>query len=505
MSRVMNFLLITCAVLTTTLSPSYGSVSGSPLECEYWVAPAPVGSDQNPGSFARPWATMEHASEAARDDSCTIWFKDGIYRGFNELERRFETPTTFRAVNDIRAVLEADGPAIEMDGIKNMHFSGFEIRHSGPGADKTLLIMDRRDDIYWSEYISFTNNIIHDSYNNDLFKIHNGVRHLTIRGNIFYNQGDSEEHIDANGITDIIIEDNIFFNDFAGSGRVNSGTTKFYITIKDSNGAEDDQVGSERIMVRRNIFLNWEGGTEAFVNAGNDGKPYYEAKDVTFENNLFIGNSQQLIDTAFSVRGSMNITFTHNTVVGDLPARAYALRSSLTDENLKNRNLLLANNIWSDPTGTMGAGRERDPDDNRFATGDPEDTINLVLHRNLYWNGPRPIPERGLVAPLVADANPVVANPQLPAGPQSLVLPRWNGSAFASGNTTVRQEFERLVDAFGRIPPLSPAAGQADPNYSPSVDILGRPRGASPDLGAFQTDAAAVDLTPRIYLPMLLQ
>ncbi len=435
MSRVMNFLLITCAVLTTTLSPSYGSVSGSPLECEYWVAPAPVGSDQNPGSFARPWATMEHASEAARDDSCTIWFKDGIYRGFNELERRFETPTTFRAVNDFRAVLEADGPAIEMDGIKNMHFSGFEIRHSGPGADKTLLIMDRRDDIYWSEYISFTNNIIHDSYNNDLFKIHNGVRHLTIRGNIFYNQGDSEEHIDANGITDIIIEDNIFFNDFAGSGRVNSGTTKFYITIKDSNGAEDDQVGSERIMVRRNIFLNWEGGTEAFVNAGNDGKPYYEAKDVTFENNLFIGNSQQLIDTAFSVRGSMNITFTHNTVVGDLPARAYALRSSLTDENLKNRNLLLANNIWSDPTGTMGAGRERDPDDNRFATGDPEDTINLVLHRNLYWNGPRPIPERGLVAPLVADANPVVANPQLPAGPQSLVLPRWNGSAFASGNT----------------------------------------------------------------------
>ena len=189
------------------------------------------------------------------------------------MERRFETPTTFRAVNDIRAVLEADGPAIEMDGIKNMHFSGFEIRHSGPGADKTLLIMDRRDDIYWSEYISFTNNIIHDSYNNDLFKIHNGVRHLTIRGNIFYNQGDSEEHIDANGITDIIIEDNIFFNDFAGSGRVNSGTTKFYITIKDSNGAEDDQVGSERIMVRRNIFLNWEGGTEAFVNAGNDGKP----------------------------------------------------------------------------------------------------------------------------------------------------------------------------------------------------------------------------------------
>ena len=187
-----------------------------------------------------------------------------------------------------------------------------------------------------------------------------------------------------------------------------------------------------------------------------------------------------MIDTAFSVRGSMNITFTHNTVVGDLPARAYALRSSLTDENLKNRNLLLANNIWSDPTGTMGAGRAIPTTTASLpATLKIRSTLCCIA---ISTGTAAPIPERGLVAPLVADANPVVANPQLPAGPQSLVLPRWNGSAFASGNTTVRQEFERLVDAFGRIPPLSPAAGQADPNYSPSVDILGRPAAHHPTL-----------------------
>src|SRR5690606_28096778 len=126
--------------------------------------------------------------------------------------------------------------------------------------------------------------------NDDLLKIYFGVRYVTVEGNIFFNQSNREEHIDVNGVTDITIQDNIFFNNFAGSGRNNDRDAKSFITIKDSNGDLDDQLGSERIYVRRNIFLNWEGGKETFIQVGNDGKPYFEAKDIWIENNLFIGN-----------------------------------------------------------------------------------------------------------------------------------------------------------------------------------------------------------------------
>lgn len=500
-SSFLASLLLVIISLSGSLSQT---VMGNAQACEYWVAPLPNGSDQNPGTFESPWATLKHAAESARDENCTIWFKDGLYVGLNDLERRFSTPTLFRAVNDYQAILEGPGPVIELDGVKNMTFSGFEMRHSGPEAGKTLMIMDRRDEIYWSEHVQFINNIIHDSYNNDLFKIHNGVRFVTIRGNVFYNPGDTDEQIDVNGVTDILIEENIFFNDYAGSGRVNNGTAKHYITIKDSNGSEDDQLGSERIVVRRNIFLNWQGGLESFINAGNDGKPYYEASHVTIQNNLMIGNSNIMLDAPLSIRGAKNITFTNNTVIGDLPSRAYALRSSLTGANPKNRDLVLANNIWADTTGTMGAGTTGDLDDNDFATGDLDDTINLVLDNNLYWNGEQEIPSEGLIAPLVEDIHHIVADPGIGLIDKPVVLPRWDGNTFKSGNTTIQQEFIRLVETYGRISSDSPATGKSKHDLTPPDDILGRTRPNAADLGAYQSFSPDdTTETSAVYLPML--
>ena len=72
----------------------------------------------------------------------------------------------------------------------------------------------------WSEDVVFRNNIFHDSWNNDILKINNGARRVTVEGNVFYNQTGSDEHMDVNSVTDVVIQDNIFFNDFAGSGRV---------------------------------------------------------------------------------------------------------------------------------------------------------------------------------------------------------------------------------------------------------------------------------------------
>lgn len=58
-----------------------------------------------------------------------------------------------------------------------------------------------------------------ESFNNDLLKVNNGATQITVEGNMFYNQGGSDEHMDINGVTDVVVQDNVFFNDYAGSGR----------------------------------------------------------------------------------------------------------------------------------------------------------------------------------------------------------------------------------------------------------------------------------------------
>ena len=467
--------------MLTTAPPLFPAAPVDAQGCEYWVAPPPAGSDSNPGTSARPWATLDYASEqvlAQGGSHCTVWFKDGIYTGQHVLHERFTTPMTFKAVNPYKAVLHYSGTVVKVSGAQNVIFDGFEFRHSGPGAS-VLVVQVRSNEGVWSENITFRNNIFHDSYNDDLLKILDGARFVTVENNIFYNPGASEEHMDVNSVTDVTIQDNIFFNDFSGSGRSNFNDTKSFITIKDSNEHNDGLLGSKRVTVRRNIFLNWEGGRESLVQIGNDGKPYHEAEDVRLENNLMIGNARNEVYATVGVRGGKNVTFTNNTVVGDLPSASYAFWLSTTGLNPLNESIFFYNNIWSDPTGTM---RE-------FSDGDPAATSNLILDNNLYWNGGAAIPPGDLVSPLVHDARRVVADPRLNANQASISLPRWNGQAFLSGNKFIRQEFERLVEQYGRISSGSAAIGKADPAFVPAADILGRPR-TTPDLGAYEYSPA---------------
>ena len=480
MTRCLRMGLIALAVTVP------GRAVSGQTPCQYWVAPPPEGSDSNPGTLAQPWATLNWASDrvlALGGSTCVVWFKDGVFAGSNSLYERFPTRTTFRAVNAYQAVLQNSGTAVSLFGARNMSFEGLRFRHIGAGAGG-LVVQVQQDGVNWSEEIVFRNCIFHDSWNNDLLKINNGARFVTVEGNLFFNQQGSDEHMDVNSVTDITIQDNVFFNDFAGSGRPNANDTSSFIVIKDSNGGDDGQLGSERITVRRNIFLNWEGSSGSnFVLVGEDGNPYFEGRDVLVENNLMIGNSGNDMRAAFGVKGGSNVTFRSNTVVGSLPSLAYAFRLNREGSNPVNSDIHFYNNIWSDPTGTMGA--QASGGSNDFSDGLPSETTGLILDNNLYWNGGAAIPPGDQVNPLLDDIHRVVANPLLSTNQSGIVLPHWNGTGFPSGSTTIRQEFQRLAEAYGAVPGTSPAVGQADPAQAPAHDLLGRPR-ADPDLGAYE-------------------
>jgi hypothetical protein len=347
-----------------------------------------------------------------------------------------------------------------------------------------VAIADRRDDT-WSENITFRDNIFHDSYGDDLLKLHNGVRNATVDGNVFYNQGGNEQCIDVNSVTDVEIHDNIFFGDYSASDREPDDPAKHFIVVKDSNEDDDGLEGARDVAIRRNVFLSWDGGIETFVKMGNDGKPYHEAHEVVVENNLVVGNSSTPADAAFGVRGARDVVFNNNTVVGDLPANSFAYRIHLAGDNPVNEDIRFTNNIWADPTGTMGS--DGDGSDNDFADGDPDDVTGLVNDTNLYWNGGAVVPDGVGSNPMDDDPHAITAEPGLPTDHTDIVLPVWDGEHFVSGNTAIRDELVRIVNAYGAIDMTGAAVDAADPATAAADDILGRRRDTA-DLGAYETD-----------------
>ena len=442
------------------------------------------------GSITAPWATITHALDNAEDAS-TILVRPGTYTGRIRMRGSFAQGVTVRSEVPYKARLRHDAPVLTFyehpNGCEGITLEGFDVAHSGPGAGALVVHVDGGGTNAVSR-ITLRNNIMHDSYNNDILKINNATTQIVVERNMFYNQSGSDEHIDINSVDGVTVQDNVFFNDFEGSGRSNGSDTSSYIVIKDSNGDQDLYTGSSNVQIQRNLFLNWQGDSgTGFLLIGEDGKPFFEGFDITVQNNLFVGNSVVDMRAPFGVKGGRDITFRHNTGVGDLPARAYAMRLNTEGANLPNERIAFYNNIWSDPTGTMGqlasGGGNTD-----FSDTQPDDVTSFTLSTNLYWNGGMPLPDTADDAINPSDdTNAVQADPVL-ADSSDLVVPRWvkDTSMFVGGASSICEVHRDLVETYASPGASSAALDAADPTHSPEVDILRRPRGTSPDIGAVE-------------------
>jgi hypothetical protein len=517
--------------------PPYTGAYGSPwFESEKFVPRdsyyvALNGSDTaGDGSKSSPWATVKYAVEHTPvSGGHEIIVRAGTYPSIGYITTRFEQPVLLRAEVPYKTVWQdpKGHRAGYLYGAENIIIAGFNIRGnpnwSGAwGQNAYVFQIDK------CRNIVLENNIIHDSYNNDLLKLNNYSYDCAVRGNIFYNQQPEpgHQHIDANLVYNCVIEDNIFFNDYPASGRPRSNGASGFVVVKSSvlkmqldNGeitlAEAMDRGSRNILIARNVFFNWFGRVDQpMLLLGEDGLALYEVNDCVVENNLFIHNevyarkedsllydknhTANRIGGTWAVKGVNNVNFRANTITGFIQHGwhgynngdghfGYALRVAVEGDNPPNKDITLSNNIFSVPVKSpRGEGQL-----GIIVGGRKEWLLNGKIDNNLYYNCGMPLREGTAATAADAltfsmDTRQIVGDPLLEANLsyRSLIIP---SAAFAGGYHTIEQARTDLVKKFGTPgSSASPANNAADLSNMPARDILYQPRGAKPDVGAVE-------------------
>jgi hypothetical protein len=438
------------------------------------------------GSASRPWRTIGHAvNSVSADGGHTILVQSGLYDGPIRIERAFASEVIIKSEEPYGAMLTnvANSEPILLvvlpsgdDGPIHLTIEGFVIANEGTTGGPCTSREGYMIFISNVSNFTFRNNIVYGNNRkprcNNMVKV--GIvgatqpwREMRFEGNVFGNPS----AVDGNDLfvvfepTEFDICDNIFFSNRGG----NAGGS--FVALRRRWGAT---TRSPRYRVARNIFLNYEGASDAaFLRIGGWGSPI---SDALVENNLMIGNSATPMAAPVILEDASEITLRANTVVGNLPSSAFALRLGTDGNGPASENIVAYNNIFSDPTATMG--------DLVVTHGNANLAGALFLH-NLYWNGTGTVP-------LTNDTDAIEADPLIPNNQGGIVLPVWEHPTgmFASGSRTVREEFERLARTHGVISSGSPARDAAAVDEMPSDDILGFARDSMPDLGALEFGAS---------------
>ncbi len=460
--------------LTSTTTLAWLFCSAALVGQTFYIATD--GDNGGDGSSGSPWATLEHAVSQV-PDGAEIVVEAGLYQGSNQISRQFANGITVRSETTYGARFLHNGPVIVGTDCQGIRFEGFEFEQQ-TGFPQDNLVMFTGN----TQRLTFYNNIFHDAVRLSLLHLGPGAVDVTVQQNVFYNAGlqSNANHVRVEGGRDVTVIDNIFFNDYAGSGRTNTNNSGAFVYVTNLTNVAN----AGNIQIRRNIMLAWQGlDNESMIQLGDrTNSAAFDVDNALVENNLMLGDGIPQFRAAMTLENVNNITIRNNTVSGDFPSLAYAFHMISSAPTIRNNEIFIYNNIWSDQVGTMGGFIGEGVLD--FCDCLPDFTNTTLLANNLYFNGGNELPfdAEELLNP-VDDATAVVGDPLLGA-PVGIILPRWGGTSFTSGEADIRAEFVRLAELYGQPGVGSPAINGAA--SGPADDLLGNLRGGTLDLGAVE-------------------
>ena len=218
-----------------------------PAQTTYYVATDGNDTSSRSGSAVDPWLSITYAMSHVQAGD-TILVRPGTYHAQVQLTGFFlSANVVVKSEIPYQARLRHTDHVVTFYQSVGVVLEGFDIAHTGPGSAPLVVHVSGFGDGQ-THHVSLLNNIIHDSYDNDLLKINDGCHDILVRGNMFYNQQGSDELIDVNSARSVIVEENIFSSAFAQAGRSEViGHVKSHMVIKDSNGDSDMFLGPVKI------------------------------------------------------------------------------------------------------------------------------------------------------------------------------------------------------------------------------------------------------------------
>jgi hypothetical protein len=330
-----------------------------------------------------------------------------------------------------------------------------------------------------SKNIILENNLIHDSFNNDLLKLNEHSDSCEVRSNIFYNQdnnpdinGGASQHIDANSVYHTIIEGNIFFNEYTVSGRENANRSSSFVLFKSSSTTlETVQYASYDAIIRKNVFLNWWGKSDqGYIQLGEDGKPFYEISNVEISDNLFINNQTRSIANGdgnlynrmagtMAIKCAKNVRIENNISTGFIQHSwhafndthngffGYLLRISREGESPVIDGITITGNSLVDYSKQMGY----------ISAGTKAMAINTTIDANNFFNGGKTFlntPIEDLAIQIKDDIHATFDDPRLEADLTNVATPYFDGSKINGDYATINDARLDLILKYGTAKPV---------------------------------------------------
>jgi len=279
----------------TVGTSSNGTLPSVTIPAGFFVATS--GNDANPGTFAKPWRTVQHAANVANG---AVWLRAGTYSGNITVTR---SGLTFSAFPGELAIVNGGS-------------NGFRFYKVSSGALRYLTIQNANSSmgagvlIDTSSNVTVANSVIHNNKNYGV-RIQYSTNSIVRDSHIYKNQEGIRVAYTAGGtqiLNNLIYSQDTMIND----------------AVKDSGGG----VGITFLKTTGKVLAS---GNQLWLNRapsrwyGYDGGAFeiYGASDVTITGNI-AWNNKDLMETGTNGLPCNNITFTRNIGFAASTVKGYA-------------------------------------------------------------------------------------------------------------------------------------------------------------------------------------